>query len=374
MMFKKIICLMGFVFPILLNAQDSLNFDLIGKNVSDLKKVYLLHYSFDDNELIVDSAIVENNEFRIKKEFQGPAYAGIYLKDDMNEPKINKGEFWFFLNPGLNVIDFKGEPKVTDGSPETKAFIAMREKVEKQKEIFSSPAYWNKRKQIDSLQNKIQKLEQEIKESFGDINLINENSKVEFIETHPNNGLSLLLLESIVQMNPGFPKAKELYESLPQKFKESTRGNYIENIIGGSQFVEGELAAEIIQPNQEGENVKLSDFRGKYVLLDFWASWCVPCREENPFVVKAYEKYKSKNFEIFAISLDTEKGNWLEAIKKDNLTWVHGSDLKGQNNSAAEVYGVQGIPANYLIDPDGFIIAKDLRGVDLEKELEKIFR
>lgn len=161
---------------------------------------------------------------------------------------------------------------------------------------------------------------------------------------------------------------------MPQKFKKSTRGNYIENIIGGRQFVEGELAAEIIQPNQEGENVKLSDLRGKYVLLDFWASWCVPCREENPFVVKAYEKYKSKNFEIFAISLDTEKGNWLEAIKKDNLTWVHGSDLKGQNNSAAEVYGVQGIPANYLIDPDGFIIAKDLRGVDLEKELEKIFR
>ena len=160
---------------------------------------------------------------------------------------------------------------------------------------------------------------------------------------------------------------------MPQKFKESTRGNYIENIIGGSQFVEGELAAEIIQPNQEGENVKLSDFRGKYVLLDFWASWCGPCRRENPNVVEAYNKYKDKNFTILAVSLDSSKEAWAKAVAKDALTWEQVCDLKGWKSPIAALYGVRGIPSNFLIDPSGNIIAIKLRGEDLHKKLSELF-
>lgn len=120
--------------------------------------------------------------------------------------------------------------------------------------------------------------------------------------------------------------------------------------------------------------VKLSDFRGKYVLLDFWASWCGPCRQENPNVVKAYKTYKDKNFTVLGVSLDQpgKKQDWLQAIEKDGLTWTQLSDLQGWKNAASTLYGVRGIPANFLIDPQGKIVGKDLRGAALEKKLGEL--
>jgi thiol-disulfide isomerase/thioredoxin len=112
---------------------------------------------------------------------------------------------------------------------------------------------------------------------------------------------------------------------------------------------------------------------GKYVLIDFWASWCGPCRAENPNLVKVYNDFKDKGFDIFGVSLDTDRKSWLKAIKDDNLTWHHVSDLKGWENSAAQVYGVRAIPANVLLDKDGYIIGKNLRGEDLRKKLEAVF-
>jgi peroxiredoxin len=130
-------------------------------------------------------------------------------------------------------------------------------------------------------------------------------------------------------------------------------------------------APEFSQPDINGQPVSLSSFRGKYVLLDFWASWCRPCREENPNVVAAYNQFKDKNFTVFGVSLDENKEAWQKAIDKDGLTWTHASDLQFWNNAAATLYGVQSIPANFLIDPQGNIIAQDLRGEELVKTLEK---
>jgi thiol-disulfide isomerase/thioredoxin len=120
--------------------------------------------------------------------------------------------------------------------------------------------------------------------------------------------------------------------------------------------------------------VRLSSFRGKYVLVDFWASWCGPCRQENPNVVKLYNKYKGKGFTILGVSLDKagDKPAWLAAIKNDGLTWTQVSDLNGWSNLAARLYGVQSIPQNFLIDPQGKIVAKGLRGDDLDAALEKL--
>jgi peroxiredoxin len=134
----------------------------------------------------------------------------------------------------------------------------------------------------------------------------------------------------------------------------------------------GQAAPEIALNNPEGKPVSLSSLRGKYVLIDFWASWCGPCRQENPNVVRMYNKFKGKNFEIFGVSLDKSKEKWVEAIQKDELSWVHVSDLQYWQSAGAQAYGVQAIPATFLIDPTGKIIAKNLRGQALETKLTEI--
>jgi peroxiredoxin len=136
----------------------------------------------------------------------------------------------------------------------------------------------------------------------------------------------------------------------------------------------GRPAPDFTQNDTAGRPVSLSSFRGKYVLVDFWASWCGPCRQENPTVVAAYQKFHGKGFEIIGISLDQDEKSWKKAIRTDKLTWTHVSDLKNWNNAVAKAYGVQGVPQNFLIDPQGKIVARGLRGEDLDKKLSEIYK
>ena len=165
----------------------------------------------------------------------------------------------------------------------------------------------------------------------------------------------------------------QIREALKPQYATHDFVRYLDSKLQGV-LTAGMAAPDIVMKDRDGNERKLSSLRGKVVLLDFWASWCRPCRMENPNVVRLYEQYHDKGFEIFSVSMDNSKESWLKAIKDDGLVWPnHVSDLKGWTSSGGKTYGISSIPATVLIAPDGTIIARNLRGHDLEKALQQIF-
>jgi thiol-disulfide isomerase/thioredoxin len=213
------------------------------------------------------------------------------------------------------------------------------------------------------------------KEMFETSRLIRKQDVIgDFIDAHPSSPASIYAIQNF-SMDGTFSinsdEVEPLYNKLSAEAKNSLSGNELnKDIQRARQTSIGAIAPEFVQKDTVGVDVSLSSFRGQYVLVDFWASWCKPCRAENPMLVQTFLEYKGKNFTVVSVSLDNNKASWIKAIHKDQLTWTHTSDLKFWKNEVALLYGVKTVPQNYLLDPTGKIIGKNIRSAELGKWLE----
>ncbi|MCC9167884.1 AhpC/TSA family protein [Pontibacter harenae] len=197
---------------------------------------------------------------------------------------------------------------------------------------------------------------------------------IDFVKSNPSSIVSAKVLD-VYKSTWGKEKTEELFTAFSNENKNTKYGSSISNYLLlnknpqiGDQFV------DFTQNSLDGNQVHLSNYKGKVVLLEFWASWCGPCRIENPNLVKTYSQYKAKGFEVVGVSLDISGDNWKKAIEKDGLPWVHVTELNGDKNSAALIYGISGVPDNFLIDRNGVIIARNLRGQELNDRLQELLK
>jgi peroxiredoxin len=373
---KRIILLALAVIPAVAFAQDT-KYSIQGKigEFNAPAKVYL-EYRFPKGKPIYDSCMVVNGKFHFAGSV-GAAPLNAYLLFNRKGTGTGNADGYrvIYLEPG--VINLTATDKIENATVEGPKTNQENEKYQLgQRPISDAYAALEQRQKAATEDQKASP--EYSKKAKADEKAIDDMSAAidkKFIQENPGSIISLNALESLAY-SADYVDIKPLYDALTPAVKSTEAGKALGERMPKLKAVAlGATAPEFAEADTSGKIVNLSSFRGQYVLIDFWASWCGPCRRENPNVVKAYNHYKGQKFTILGVSLDkpNAKEKWLAAIHKDGLTWNHVSDLKFWDSKAAGLYAVRGIPQNFLIDPNGKIIAKNLRGDDLEDKLAEIF-
>jgi len=335
---------------------------------SDNKYLYLI----SEIGMKMDSAIIQNGECVFSNSLTEPQLSAI-------TPSKNPSDGMFFI------LDY-GQTNIT-GSIENFSHSKISFENSKNNDLFN---HFNKKNQMVSNQQYsyyLKNIEAEkindtltIKRIQDSISVLSEHFRefvIDFANTNKNHeGLMIAISENMIASKYDPTVLLDIYQSYPDNLKSSFYGTKLLshlNEIDSPTLQIGDQIIDFTFNDINGKPVSIIDYRNKYVLIELWASWCAPCRTENPNLLKAYEEYNSKGFEIIGISLDTDKDSWLKAIEKDNLNWTNLSDLKGWENRIIQHYKIKGVPKNILIDRTGKIIAFDLRGVDLQNKLKQIF-
>lgn len=373
---KKVLCLLlSIIFLSSAKAQSA--YSIIG-NVTGLKepsKVFL-QYS-NGNESVNDSTIIQNGKFTFKGKIGQPVKATLVIHS-----LTDAGPMTYEKRMSLDKQEFyleKGKTSLTGGN--LKTAIVKGGKTQKEYLVLQSQLkpFEDKMKPLSKKMQQlfVEKNEAAQKKLFPKLRAIRlEMNKVEdaYIFQHPDSYVSLDLVNDksgVIDVKTFEP----FFTALSERLRNTKDGKILAGRLAIAKKTNiGQPAIDFTQNDTKRDPFQLSSLKGKYVLVDFWASWCGPCRAENPNVVKAYNNFKDKNFEIVGVSLDDSKEPWLQAIKKDGLPWIHVSDLKGWQNEVAVEYDVKAVPQNFLIDPNGIIIAKNLRGEELQKRLAELIR
>lgn len=327
--------------------------------LKDNTKIYLRN---SKPQKIIDSAIVMGGRFMMKGRINEQAQQAIIFT-----AKYENYVFFWVENKPMSIVLKAGEFK--------KAIIKGSATQEENNTLQAASAQLSFKQ--DSL-NKILSKNPSTAEREGLLKqlaaLRNEEQQVDinYVKQHPNSLIAANLL-NVYSSTWGKEKTESLYKNLSPAMKQTSYGKEISAYISLNKNVKvGDKFQDFEQQNTLGKKIKLSDIKGEYVLLDFWAAWCGPCREENPRLVGLYKQYRGKGFNILGVSADDNKTAWLDAVKKDGLLWENVSDLQGDKNKAALIYGVAAYPTNYLIDKNGIIIAKNVRGKALEDKLKEL--
>lgn len=347
---------------------------IINANINGLKagtKIYLK----SDVGKTTDSTIAKNGHFVIKK-FIAPGKGDGYRLQIVSKKWSPHNTLNLYLEKGTINIKSSGpafKNAVVSGPNFISSLNLYNKQVTNNYQVKDLSTYYEKLVEADAKGDSVAVEYWNNKVVIADS--ISDRLKVEWIKKNPSSPISVMKLYEL-RVTLGLSEMKELFNSLQPVAKRNIIAPRLKEIIQKRDLTDiGKQALDFNIPDTSGNNISLAKYKGKYVLLDFWASWCGPCRGEYPYLRQAYKNYKDKNFTILGISLDMDKNQWVQAIYEHELYWDHTSELKYmEETTVAKQYGVIGIPSNFLIDPEGKIIAKDLRGEDLENYLKKILK